>query len=143
VYYNGLFYDALVFDSSSVIILAGELELQRWTIDKEGNTTLSASTIIGGVDIDTSKFATTAQLQELDNILSERLGEKQEKLVSGENIKTFNGESVLGGGDIVAGSIVGVETGDNLEDVEMEYTTKIYVDNTIAQAITTTLNTEV
>lgn len=305
VYYNGIFYNALIFYSNSIVILVGELELQGWVIDEAGNTTLTESVNIGGADIDTSKFATTAQLQELDNILSdeidglkdskqnviedlaairsgaalgatalqnvktingnsiegdgdvsvgsitsvdtgdilddvdvryateqyvddaianvdidtshlatkteldakytkpsngipksdlssavqeslgkadtaiqnvktingesilgegdivvsvgdidtsnlatkeeletlsERLGEKQEKLVSGENIKTFNGESVLGGGDIVAGSIVGVETGGNLEDVEMEYATKIYVDNAIAQAIISTIN---
>lgn len=306
VYYNGDFYNALIFDKRGIVILAG-LELQGWIIDEAGNTTLTESINIGGADIDTSKFATTAQLQELDNILSdeidglkdskqdviedldfirsgaalgatalqnvktingnsiegdgdvsvgsitsvdtgdilddvdvryateqyvddaianvdidtshlatkteldtkytkpsrgipksdlasevqeslgkadtaiqnvktingesilgegdivisvgdidtsnlatkeeletlsERLGEKQEKLVSGENIKTFNGESVLGGGDIVAGSIVGVETGDNLEDVEMEYATKIYVDNAIAQAIISTINAD-
>lgn len=58
VYYNGVFSNALAFDSSGVVILAGELELQSWTIDKEGNTTLIASTIIGGVDIDPSNFAT-------------------------------------------------------------------------------------
>lgn len=91
---------------------------------------------IANVDVDTDNLATKEELE----TLSERLGEKQERLVSGENIKTFNGESVLGGGDIVAGSIVGVETGDNLEDVEMEYATKIYVDNAIAQAIISTIN---
>jgi hypothetical protein len=49
-------------------------------------------------------------------------------LVSGQNIKTINGESILGGGDIV------IKGGGVTEE---------YVNNAIAEAITTTLNTEV
>lgn len=51
---------------------------------------------------------------------------KQDNLVSGTSIKTINGESILGSGDIIIGSV-----------------TEDYVNNAIAQAITTTLNTEV
>ena len=143
------------------------------------------------MDIDTDNLATKEELE----TLSERLGEKQEKLVSGENIKTINGESVLGsgnitiqgggssyddtelrnslnavtervddlsseledkvnetslatingqslvnGGNVVVGDVVSVATGDVVDDVEMEYATKIYVDNAIAQAIISTIN---
>lgn len=146
---------------------------------------------IANVDVDTSNLATKEELE----TLSERLGEKQEKLVSGENIKTINGESVLGSGNItiqgggssyddtelrnslnavtervddlsseledkvnetslatingqslvnegnvVVGDVVSVATGDVVDDVEMEYATKIYVDNAIAQAIISTIN---
>lgn len=52
---------------------------------------------------------------------------KQDNLVSGTNIKTINGTSILGSGDIT------IETG--LSESE--------VDNRIAEAITTVLNTEV
>lgn len=146
---------------------------------------------IANVDVDTDNLATKEELE----TLSERLGEKQEKLVSGENIKTINGESVLGSGNItiqgggssyddtelrnslnavtervddlsseledkvnetslatingqsivnegnvVVGDVVSVATGDVVDDVEVEYATKIYVDNAIAQAIISTIN---
>ena len=134
VYYNGDFYNALIFDKRGIVILAGELELQGWIIDEAGNTTLTESVNIGGADIDTSKFATITQLQEVDNILSEEIdglkdskqntisdletirsgatlgatalqehqdiSGKQDTLVSGTNIKTINGESILGEGNL-------------------------------------------
>ena len=54
--------------------------------------------------VDTSKFATTAQVQELNNILSDEINglkdSKQDTLVSGTNIKTINGESILGSGNM-------------------------------------------
>lgn len=53
---------------------------------------------------------------------------KQDKLTSGTNIKTINGQSILGSGDIT------ISGGGVSQD---------YVDNTIANAITTTLNTAV
>ena len=93
---------------------------------------------------------TDAQLTELESKLNKpggsdpsELDKKQDKLVSGENIKTINGESVLGGGNIAVGNIAGVEIGGSLEDVEFEYATKTYVDEAIVQAITLALNTEV
>lgn len=55
-------------------------------------------------------------------------GLKQDALVSGENIKTINGESILGSGDIV------ISGGGVSED---------YVNTAIANAITATLNTDV
>lgn len=53
---------------------------------------------------------------------------KQDALVSGTNIKTINGESILGSGNIT------ISGGGVSQD---------YVDNAIANAITTTLNTAV
>ena len=52
---------------------------------------------------------------------------KQDTLVSGTNIKTINGQSILGSGNIeISGGV-----------------SQDYVDNAIANAITTTLNTAV
>ena len=45
------------------------------------------------VDIDQNNFATKTEL-------TENISKKQDKLVSGANIKTINGESILGNGDI-------------------------------------------
>ena len=62
---------------------------------------------------------------------------KQDKLVSGTNIKTVNGESILGSGDItISGgsdaNVQAVDTGDILDDVNVEYATTAYVDNKVA-----------
>ncbi len=62
---------------------------------------------------------------------------KQDKLVSGTNIKTVNGTSILGSGDItISGgsdaNVQAVDTGDVLDDVNVEYATKTYVDNKVA-----------
>lgn len=59
--------------------------------------------------------------------LLDSIGNKQDNLVSGENIKTVNGVSILGSGDIK------IESGLTEEEVN----------NKIAAAITTALNTEV
>ena len=58
---------------------------------------------------------------------------KQDKLVSGTNIKTINGESVLGSGDITitSGNVMAVDTGDIINDATVEYTTKSYVDGLV------------
>lgn len=96
VYYNGDFYNALIFDKSGIVILAG-LELQGWIIDEAGNTTLTESVNIGGADIDTSKFATTAQLQELDNILSDEIdGLKDSKQNTISDLETIRSGAALG-----------------------------------------------
>ena len=63
---------------------------------------------------------------------------KQDKLVSGTNIKTVNGTSILGSGDItISGgssdaNVQAVDTGDVLDDVNVEYATTAYVDNKVA-----------
>lgn len=64
--------------------------------------------------------------KEVEELL-DSIGNKQDNLVSGENIKTVNGVSILGSGDIK------IESGLTEEEVN----------NKIAAAITTALNTEV
>lgn len=58
---------------------------------------------------------------------------KQDTLVSGNNIKTLNGESLLGSGDIVLpdANVKAIDTGDVLDDVNVEYATKTYIDELI------------
>ena len=73
-----------------------------------------------------------------DNIISglmNELSEKQNTLISGSNIKTINGQSILGSGDIV------IESSSNVD--LSEYSTTEEVQNMIAASITTALNTEV
>lgn len=45
--------------------------------------------------------------------------------------------------EVYKGTIEAVDTNESVEDPEIEYATTQYVDNSIARAITTTLNTEV
>jgi hypothetical protein len=63
---------------------------------------------------------------------------KQDKLVSGTNIKTVNGTSILGSGDITisggssGANVQAVDTGDVIDDVNVDYATTAYVDNKVA-----------
>lgn len=68
--------------------------------------------------------------------LTNELSEKQDTLISGSNIKTINGESILGSGNIV------IESSSSNVDLS-EYSTTEEVQNMIAASITTALNTEV
>lgn len=51
-----------------------------------------------------------------------------------QTLKTINGESIVGGGDIVieGGNVQAVDTGDVLDDVTVDYATTSYVDNKVA-----------
>ena len=69
-------------------------------------------------------------------ILSD-ISSKQDTLVSGTNIKTINGQTILGSGDIaISGgsdaNVQAVDTGDVLDDVTINYATTTYVDNKVA-----------
>ena len=63
--------------------------------------------------------------------------DKQDKLVSGSNIKTINGQSIVGSGDITISSgnsdanIQAVDTGDVIDDVTVNYATTAYVDGLV------------
>jgi hypothetical protein len=65
------------------------------------------------------------------------IGSYQVPLVSGTNIKTINGESILGSGDItISGgssdaNVQAVDTGDVIDDVTVNYATKTYVDGLV------------
>lgn len=63
---------------------------------------------------------------------------KQDKLASGTNIKTINGQSILGSGDITIegggntdANVSAVDTNDVIDDVNISYATTAYVDSLI------------
>ena len=59
-------------------------------------------------------------------------GSKQDKLTSGTNIKTINGNAVLGSGNIdVVGKIDLIDTNESLDDVNVSYATTAYVDGLV------------
>ena len=81
--------------------------------------TLTTTRTTGGGTIDTSKFATKADL-----------AKKQNTLVSGTNIKTINGMSMLGSGNI---SISGGSSGGGGSNVGMKSVLDFGADNTYSR----------
>lgn len=81
----------------------------------------------GGITVETDPIFSASPAATITAADKSAWSGKQDALKSGENIKTINGESILGEGDItIAGGV-----------------TEEYVNNAIADAITTTLNTPV
>ena len=79
--------------------------------------TINGSTILGSGDLtieipSIEGLATTSYVNTQINIVNSSIGKKQDKLVSGTNIKTINGTTLLGSGDIVLNipSIEGLAT---------------------------------
>jgi hypothetical protein len=62
--------------------------------------------------------------------LYDQIAGKQKTLVSGTNIKTVSGKSILGSGDIPV-NVQAVDTGDVLDDVNTNYATVAYVDGLV------------
>ena len=66
-----------------------------------------------------------------DKMLNEKMSvwdEKQDELVSGTNIKTINGQSILGSGDVkvqTEANIKAVDTAESIDDVEVKYQEKL------------------
>jgi hypothetical protein len=92
--------------------------------------------IANGVTVDLSEYLLKSEAETLYATL-DGLNNKQDKLISGTNIKTVNGTSILGGGDItISGgnsdaNVQAVDTGDVLDDVTVDYATKTYVDGLV------------
>lgn len=92
--------------------------LQSYTEQYKGTVT--------GITVNGTTKNPSSGVVDLGTVVTDISG-KQDKLVSGTNIKTINGTSLLGSGNIsISGGV-----------------TEEYVNNAIASAITTTLNTSV
>lgn len=74
-------------------------------------------------------------LQRYDTKIKEVIGKKQDELVSGTNIKTVNGDSILGSGDIELTSITDTEIGNLFEEDLLEQ--KYVAQASIQEAINT------
>lgn len=93
--------------------------------------------IANGVTVDLSEYLLKSEAETLYATL-DGLNNKQDKLVSGTNIKTINGTSILGSGNITIegggssdANVQAVDTGDIVDDVNVEYATTAYVDGLI------------
>lgn len=66
------------------------------------------------------------------------LSSKQDTLVSGTNIKTINGETILGAGDIViqAGGTIDTEMSDTSENAVQNKVIKAYIDSLVGNILT-------
>ena len=83
------------------------------------------------------KLVTFDNIQHYHNKFSQVVDTKQDSLVSGSNIKTINGESIVGSGDItISGgssnaNVQAVDTGDVIDDVNVKYATTAYFDELV------------
>ena len=92
--------------------------------------------IANGVTVDLSEYLLKSEAETLYATL-DGLNNKQDKLISGTNIKTINGASILGSGNITIeggnsdANVQAVDTGDVIDDVTVDYATKTYVDGLV------------
>ena len=93
--------------------------------------------LANGVTMDLSEYLLKSEAETLYATI-DSLNNKQDKLISGTNIKTINNTSILGSGNITIESgnsdanVQAVDTGDILDDVNVDYATTAYVDNKVA-----------
>ena len=99
------------------------------TTKSPSSGTVDIGNVVTSVKINGSTKTPSSGVVDLGTVITSHqdISGKQDKLVSGTNIKTINGTSILGSGDITI-------SGGATEE---------YVDNAIANAITLTLNTAV
>lgn len=64
------------------------------------------------------------------------LSSKQDTLISGTNIKTINGETILGAGDIQAGGTVDTAMSDTSENAVQNKVIKAYIDSLVGNILT-------
>ena len=111
--FNSLQNNPLVEDSNGEFNLVDDLGNVGFKVNEEG---LFVKDVIAGNHV---------------------LSNKQDTLVSGTNVKTINGTSILGSGDITISSgnpnanVQAVDTGDVIDDVTVNYATTAYVDGLV------------
>ena len=109
----------------------GATALQSYTEQYKGTVT--------GVKINGTTKNPSNGVVDLGTVITSHqdISGKQDSLVSGTNIKTINGQSILGSGNIVISggnsdaNVAAVDTGDVLDDVNLSYATIAYVDGLI------------
>ena len=107
------------------IATSGSANIPAASTSTYGVARLSSST--------TSTSTTEAATPSAVKAAYDLAGSKQDKLTSGTNIKTINGNAVLGSGNIdVVGKIDLIDTNESLDDVNVSYATTAYVDNKFA-----------
>lgn len=84
-----------------------------------------------------SDLNTLATKEELDTKADvSALNSKQDTLVSGTNIKTINGETILGEGDITIGGTVDTAMSDTSENAVQNKVIKAYIDDLVGNILT-------
>ena len=103
-------------------------------VTKETNKSLVDNTLIDKLE-DLENYDDSLIKEEI-NILDNKIDDKQDELISGSNIKTINGQSILGNGDITINEGENVDLSDyatksDLETKVTKETNKSLVDNTL------------
>lgn len=109
------------------------------TTKSPSSGTVDIGNVVTSVKINGSSKTPSSGVVDLGTVITSHqdISGKQDKLVSGTNIKTINGTSILGSGDItISGgssdaNVQAVDTGDVLDDVAVDYATKTYVDGLV------------
>ena len=97
---------------------------------------LSSKLDVSTYNSEKAKFATKDELNSKAD--ASALSAKQDTLVSGTNIKTINGNSLLGAGDITiqAGGTVDTEMSDTSENAVQNKVIKKYIDDLVGNILT-------
>lgn len=90
--------DVIAEAIADVVEMVEEIDPSNFITQDDLDAELSNYYTMGEAD---EEFATKDELTEVEEVVARDLNYKQDKLVSGENIATINGNSLLNGGDIV------------------------------------------
>ena len=86
-------------------------------VTKEANKSLVDNALIDKLE-DLENYDDTLVREEI-NILDNKIDDKQDELISGSNIKTINGQSILGNGDITINEGENVDLSDYVTKDEL------------------------
>lgn len=110
-----------------------KLATKQATLVQGDNITLSTPDTAGKVTISATGLATIQSVEEISGEVATLSTDKQDKLVSGTNIKTINGNSILGEGniEITGGGVVDTAMSDTSENAVQNKVIKAYVDGLV------------
>ena len=91
--------EAAIENKQNTLTATNGIKIAQNTIEVSHDTTLSITDSKVGVNL--NKVASKEYVDNIQTELEAEIEEKQEQLVSGTNIKTINGNSLLGSGNIV------------------------------------------
>lgn len=129
---------ATKLDTSVYNVEKADFALKSEIPDTSG---LATKAEISDMETKTSAASTYATIQSVEDVSGEVATlstDKQDNLVSGTNIKTINGESILGSGDIEisSGGSVDTEMSDTSENAVQNKVIKAYIDSLVGNILT-------
>lgn len=129
---------ATKLDTSVYNVEKADFALKSEIPDTSG---LATKAEISDMETKTNAASTYATIQSVEDVSGEVATlstNKQDNLISGTNIKTINGESILGSGDIEisSGGSVDTEMSDTSENAVQNKVIKAYIDSLVGNILT-------